>query len=206
MTQNKIMELKNLKNHFGDKILDMPYPKPYPATIENPKKIKAIVLGCDPSNFSDKGKTKELETVFGIIGKGKDGRYFGGIKSNLKELNLCMDYIYVQNLCRNYFDKETAKNKIWMDAAKLWRVTLKKEIDKLFDSKVPVFATSEKIYHALINDDAPKYKPIEIYSNPEIIPFKNNFLERPLIPLYRHHAYSMKKNPEYKKRIIHILS
>ena len=40
----------------------------------NPKKVEAIVLGADPSNFSDKGERKRLTKVFGI-GDG-DARYF----------------------------------------------------------------------------------------------------------------------------------
>ncbi|MDD2637060.1 MAG: hypothetical protein PHW82_16330 [Bacteroidales bacterium] len=202
------MDIKKLRNIFGkDVILDKKYPKPYPENIDEPNKIKAIVLGCDPSNFSKKdGSTKLLEFVFGIAGDNKDGRYFAGIKTNLSELGIGIDEIYVQNLCRNYFNKETAKNKIWMEAAKLWRITLKQELDVLVDSDIPVLVTSEKIYHALINDNETRHIPKEIYSSPDLVPFINNFLERPLIPFYRHQNYSMRKNPDYAKHITQILN
>lgn len=201
------MDKQDLKKIFGNVvILDYEYPKPYPAIVEDPAKVKAIVLGCDPSNFSDNGKTRELEYVFGIEGRNRDGRYFAGIKSNLKEIGISMDEIYVQNLCRNYFNVETANNTEWMKAAKMWRTTLKQELDDLIDLSVPVFITSEKLYFALINDAERTYKPIELYSNPDLIPLKNNFLNRPLIPLYRHYKYSMANNFDYAKHIKQILN
>ena len=36
----------------------MEIPKPPTPFCYNPKKVRAIVLGADPSNFSDKGKRK----------------------------------------------------------------------------------------------------------------------------------------------------
>ncbi len=202
------MDKQDLKNIFGTEvILDYEYPKPYPAKVEDPTKIKAIVLGCDPSNSSNKdGSTQLLGCVFGITGMNSDGRYFAGIKSNLKVLGISMDEIYVQNLCRNYFNVETSKNKKWMEAAKLWRISLKLELDGLFGHAVPVFITSEKIYHALINDAESPHPPKEIYSNPELVPLTNNFLNRPLIPLYRHYKYSMANNFAYAKHIKQILN
>jgi len=47
----------------------------------NPSKIKAFVLGCDPTNFSDNGKPVGLNYVFGI---GQDHWYFSDILSNLQ--------------------------------------------------------------------------------------------------------------------------
>ena len=41
-------------------------PKPYFTDL---KKVKAILLGVDPSNNSDKGQAVQLEYVFGINGK-----------------------------------------------------------------------------------------------------------------------------------------
>jgi hypothetical protein len=43
-------------------------PKPY---FHDLKKVKAILLGADPSNNSNKGKAVQLEHVFGIDGKDK---------------------------------------------------------------------------------------------------------------------------------------
>jgi len=70
----------------------------------NPAKIKAFVLGCDPTNFSDIGKTVELDYVFGI---GRDHRYFSGILSNLQLLGLHLEDLYIQNLVIEYSDEET---------------------------------------------------------------------------------------------------
>jgi hypothetical protein len=39
-------------------------PKPF---CFNPKLIKAFVLGCDPTNFTDNGKPAQLDFVFGLI-------------------------------------------------------------------------------------------------------------------------------------------
>ena len=199
------MDISLLKNILKDHVVDLPYPFPYPAKVENPAYIKVIVLGCDPGNFSNTdGTTAALEYVFGITGEGKDGRYFAPIIRNLKELGLSLQDIYVQNLCRNYFTKETSKNPVWMEAAKIWKPYLKKELDTLFPPYVPVFLTSEKIYHALINDE--RYSPAEIYAKPELVPFRKNFLQRHLVPLYRHHKYTLKNHIPYKNRILQLLN
>jgi hypothetical protein len=71
----------------------------------NPSKIKAFVLGCDPTNFSDNGKPVELTYVFGI---GQDHRYFSDILSNLQLLDLHLEDLYIQNLVPEYLDEETA--------------------------------------------------------------------------------------------------
>lgn len=207
------MTIKELEKLFPGKILPFDYPKPYPNENPDTKKIKAIVLGCDPSNFSKKGGiTKELETVFGISGIGKDGRYFSGILRNLKLLGLSLDDIYVQNLCRNYFSRETAKNSDWNAAAKHWAISLKKELDELkLPKSIPVFLTAKHLYEALLKENTKKYKPQDIYENPLLIPINHNdnILERPLIPLYRGgtgNAYGLDKWENYKNRIIEILA
>lgn len=48
-------------------------PKPF---FHNLKQVKAILLGADPSNNSNKGSAVQLQHVFGI--NGKDKRYFMG--------------------------------------------------------------------------------------------------------------------------------
>lgn len=206
------MTYNELKQLFPDKILPLAYPNAYPLAISDPLAIKGIVLGCDPSNFSKKDKsTKQLETVFGIEGKGKDKRYFNRILKNLNHINLSLENIYVQNLCRNYFTMETAKNTFWITAARLWATTLKKELQILqIQNSVPVFLTSKYLYHALLLDDIKKYSPNELYSKPELIPINSddNYLERPLIPLYRGGVgkYDLEMWPDYLKRIISIIS
>jgi hypothetical protein len=183
------MTIEVLNTKFPGKILSLPYPKPFPAGEIDATKIKAIVLGCDPSNFSKKdGSTKEIETVFGIEGKGKDKRYFHGILINLELLGLSLENIYVQNLCRNYFTQETTENSIWLQAAKLWAESLGKELHELgIPASVPVLLTSKDLYDVLLKDNARKYTPKELYTDPSLVPVKRheNLLGRNLIPLYR---------------------
>jgi len=205
------MQIEELNRLFPNKILPYEYPKPYPSKGFNPTLVKAIVLGCDPSNFSNNGETNQLETVFGIEGVGKDGRYFAGILKNLNEVGLTLTDIYVQNLCRNYFYKETKKNDIWYNAAALWRKTLKDELNQLgIPQRVPVFLTAEELYRALVNEKHTLRQCKEFYQTPELIPIKpsENHLERPFIPLFRGGAgyYNLKNWENYQNRIVEILA
>jgi len=89
----------------------------------NPKKVKAFVLGCDPTNFSDNGRPVELDYVFGI---GQDHRYFSDILSNLIHVGLHLENIYIQNLVTEYQIEETGKNKNWDTVAALNLIDRKK--------------------------------------------------------------------------------
>jgi len=204
------MQIEELNRLFPNKILPYEYPKPYPNKDFNPTLVKAIVLGCDPSNFSNNGETSQLETVFGIEGVGKDGRYFTGILKNLNEVGLKLTDIYVQNLCRNYFYKETKKNDIWYDAAAHWRKTLNEELNQLgIPQSVPVFLTAEELYRALVNEKHTARQCKEFYQTPELIPIEpsENYLERPLVPLFRGGAgyYNLKNWENYRNRIVELL-
>lgn len=163
----------------------------------NPSKIKAFVLGCDPTNFSDSGKPKELNFVFGI---GQDHRYFSDILSNLRLLDLHLEDLYIQNLVTEYQDEETAKNKNWETTAERYVIARKTEFD-LVDPKciIPVFLTAERLYHFLLNDDERKWKASEFYALKTEIPIlpEANKLGRPLIPFYRHYKYDLIKWPDY---------
>lgn len=159
-------------------------PKPY---CHNIAKVKAIVLGADPST---EGKIK-FEFVFGI--KSKDKRYFGPIESNLGILGLTQDDIYVQNIIQDYLSEETSKNKEWEKIAEDWVPVLLKELDD-FDPnrKIPVLVTAEIVFNFLLNSR--KYSTKEIYKGEvPLSNFGNNKLHRPLIPFYRHYYYSLKK-------------
>ncbi|MDA8972697.1 hypothetical protein N9H15_02380 [bacterium] len=206
------MTVTELVKHFPDKIVDLPYPKAYPGEGLNPLAIKGIVLGCDPSNFSNKdGSTRELETVFGIEGKGKDKRYFTGILKNLSQVGLTLENIYVQNLCRNYFTQVTSKNKQWNQAAQLWAATLKKELEDLkIPKSVPVFLTSMELYRALLNSGVMDDKAEVLYKEAQLlqpIASKDNLLGRPLFMLFRggNGKYSLEKWPAYKAQIHDLL-
>lgn len=176
----------------------MKIPNPYCADLKN---IRAFVLGCDPTGFDKNGNRIEFETVFGI---GKDARYFAGIRSNLDRLGIKMDLIYVQNLITEYQEKESAKNKEWLAIAEPFILARHAEFDLVDPSRtLPVFLTSELLYKALLGNSEKLYSPGGLYHLQTTIPIPaaDNKLLRPLIPLYRHGAYSLKKHPDYVQRI-----
>jgi len=176
----------------------MSTPSPY-HNKSNP--IKAFVLGCDPTAFKDKIQVP-LKTVFGI---GQDGRYFTGIKANLKQLNIEMEDIYVQNLIPVYRQQESSKDPAgWINDAQQYIPDRVKEFDSIDPSRtIPVFLTSELLYKALLIVSQIPHKPTDIYSNESdtIIPAAINKLFRPLVILYRHPTYSLKKQTVYKEKL-----
>ena len=66
-------------------------------------------------------------------------------------INLSFDSVYVQNLCRNYFEHEASKNKIWKEVAELWIPDLKKELE-IFDLSTLVLLSAQVLLEVLIND------------------------------------------------------
>lgn len=186
------MTYQNLRRKFQNMILDKKqFPVPSPFCI-NKKSVKAIVLGCDPSNRSENNEVVKLFTVFGI-GTG-DHRYFRDILKNLKEVGLNFENIYVQNVIPYYMDKETSENKLWNDVAEIVLPDLITELDS-FDSKrkIPVLMTSEVIYKFLLTDKKEYRKPKDLYNIKDYLPIKKeeNKLGRKLFPLYRHYHYSL---------------
>lgn len=168
----------------------------------NPMKIKAFVLGCDPTNFSNNGKTVELTYVFGI---GQDHRYFSDILANLKLLGLHLEDLFVQNLVTEYLDEETGKNKNWEATAEHYLLRRKAEFDKVDPTcRIPVFLTAEWLYQFLLNDDEMKWKASELYGlKTEIpVPPEANKLGRPVIPLYRHFNYNLLNWPDYSGNLL----
>jgi len=172
----------------------------------NPKKVRAIVLGADPSNFSNQGKRKILTKAFGI--GDCDARYFQGILKNLKEVGLGLEDIYVDNLIQEYLDSETSKNKEWNSVAKENIPLCLDRLDKIDNRrKIPVLITAEAIYKVISKTkpfSAPQFYNLEIDIP---ISTKDNKLNRPVIPLYRHQNYSLSKNKwkPYLERVIEIL-
>jgi hypothetical protein len=172
-------------------------PKPYP---NKANKLKAFVLGCDPTAFKD-GKLIEFEYVFGIK---KDKRYFAGINANLNLLGLDQECVYIQNLVTEPQDKESGKNTKWNEEAAKHIKLRKKEFDNIDPTrKLPVFLTSELLYNVLLNDNVKRKTPFEIYSATEVaLPAEDNKMGRPLVALYRHYNYSMISKPEYARQLI----
>ena len=172
----------------------------------NKNKVKVFVLGADPSNFSDNGKTKQLNKVFGI-GDG-DARYFAGILRNLKEIGLDLEGIYVQNMISLYMDEETSKNKNWENIAEGFVKSRIHEFNKIDKSrKIPVLVTAEKIYKFLLAEEVNPQSATSFYTCESTIPIdsEKNKLGRPLIPFYRHPKYELKKWKDYKNKIIKLI-
>lgn len=180
---------------------DKVYPRPF---CMNPDHVKAIVLGTDPSTKD--GKT--FDYVFDLNSfKPSDRRYFKAIEENLNAIGLKLEDVYIQNVCQNYFLKETHDHeKEWKKAAEAWIPFLKKELDANFVLKIPVIVTAEIILEVLLRDQTPD-EPIDIYACRCEIPYleKINKLNRTLIPLYRHHRYSLKNTEwnEYRQVLRH---
>lgn len=176
--------IQQLKLQFGEAIKEtIPFPKPYCKDLD---RIKAIYLGCDPSNT----RKIEFEYAFAINHPDRQFKAFVTKNSNnLKEVGLTFDDLYVQNLCQNYFEKETSKNlKVWTAAAYgFWIDYTKKELDALFKPEIPVFLTSKYLFDVLVNKDYKDVSALEFYvCKVDIpIPVNANKLGRPLIPFYR---------------------
>ena len=177
------------------------YPLPAPYCPKDRTRIKAFVLGADPSNFSDNGNTKKISVVFDI---GRDKRYFNTINQNLKTIGLSLDTVYVQNIVRNYTTKETASNPHWDQYADLWLQYIKEEFDS-FDSsfEIPVLLTAGKILKFLIFNSLDSGYPSDYYSGIREIPIKadENKLNRPLFPFFRSSTYLLSKQERYKEKL-----
>lgn len=149
------------------------------------KNVKAIILGTDPSNFSNNGKTVIMTHVFDL--QNSRAHYFNNINNNIRMLGLNKESIYVQNVVRNYMTKESPDNKLWFDFAELWKPILMEDLDKL-DPKMelPVFATAECILNVLLNFPDEQKIPANKYYNDRIIVHpEENYLGRNLIPCFR---------------------
>ena len=190
--------IAEFKSQFGNDVLDItPFPKPY---FKNISDVKAIYLGCDPSNKHN----TSLQYAFAINNNLPIFNNFHKTHlSNLNEINLGWENVYVQNLCQNHFQKETSQNlKLCEKVAQWWIPYLKKELEKL-GRNIPVLLTSSYLYKVLLLVDWRKYKPIDFYrSKVEIsVPAEFILLQRPLIPLYRNRRkvdYHL-SNPEWER-------
>ena len=62
-TELEIINSIKTNSDLNKQYLELPIPLPY---LSNKDSIKAIVLGADPSNFSDNGVTRIMNTVFDL--------------------------------------------------------------------------------------------------------------------------------------------
>ena len=193
---DEIEILKRIQENHSN-VFEGTYPFPLPF-IGN-KGIKAILLGTDPGN-SKNCNTKHFVKVFGL--ENLNSQYFSKIASNINMLtNLTVENLYVQNVCKNYFNCDTYDNPHWIEIAKkYWLPLIKKELDYLFNSQIPILLSTEIILKLVITG-----KPIppakDLYQNLTFICENDNYFERKLIPFYRHQDYSLLKWTEYKSTL-----
>jgi hypothetical protein len=167
-----------------------PFPEPY---VQNVDQVKAILLGCDPSNKQG----KRFRYAFALPTGEEYGftQFVRGHQSNLQRVGLDWDSVYVQNLCQNYFDSQTAENWIqWRSAAELWIPRLKDELS-MFSEMIPVLLTAEVLYRVLLKIGTEPIGAKELYMCQDAaripIPAESTTLGRPLIPFYRHPMYHL---------------
>ena len=170
-------------------------PKPYVGS----EKTKAILIGTDPGNLI-KGETLIFDFVFGL--ENKSSPYFRSIQSNIDALNhLDLENLYVQNICKNYFNCDATKNKYWKEAASIWLPYIVKEIDLQFEKSVPVLISAEILLDVILKNPQTKLNAETYYSNATFIDKAENYFDRTLIPFYRHSKYSLAKWDKYREAI-----
>lgn len=156
-----------------------------------------IILGADPTRIV-KDNPLPFDTVFEL--DNEKSPYFRSIQKNIKLIEgLSLENTYVQNLCRNYFTKETSQNKFWVEIAKnYWAGFLADELDKMFPTSIPTLITTEFILKACLNNGKAE-KAEKIYTDCLSISANDNLLGREMIAFYRHHKYSLDKWVEYRQ-------
>ncbi len=92
---------------------------------------------------------------------------------------------------------ETGQNNNWNNLAFLWIGELKRELDEIFNRKIPIIITAQKILKAILNTDK-IISPKNIYSNKIVFDSLTNFFNRDIICLFRHPSYQLKRWEDYK--------
>ena len=172
--------------------------------------VKAIVLGTDPTTNGNLTFNK----VFDI---GGDKRYFSSTNKNLfliftdykhTENYDILDLIYAQNLCPDYLEYSTNnyKRNAWVKFVldQGYISELREKLDQKFSKNIPVFLTASYLLYALIKPDSKSCsrKIADYYSGASnFITPENSELNRTLIPLSRHHEYSLIRQKEYLNHI-----
>jgi len=203
--QETVLELIKM---FGDDILPV-YPLPKAYCPGGPANVKAIYLGCDPTN-----KHSEL-LPFAFAHESGLKVFNSFLKAHteqLKQIGLGWEEVYTQNLCRNYFTNETSKNPVWAKAAnEFWIKILNEELSQ-FDLRIPVLLTSQILLEVLGLGGSEKFLAHDLYECRIGIPIPSymNKLNRSLFLIYRGKSpkfdvsYHLKneKWKEYKNVII----
>jgi hypothetical protein len=194
---NKIMNTLDLTRELKSKYPDLidtshELPAPYIGT----GKIKAVILGADPTHIVN-DKPRKISKVFDL--DDEKSPYWRGIKKNLDEIRgLSVENIHVENLCRNYFTCETSKNKDWIEIArKYWAPFLRDELDNMYSKDVPVLITTQFILFAILNQGQRKMNAETIYKSLKVFAPSENLLNRGVFAFYRHWKYSLKGYGDY---------
>jgi hypothetical protein len=170
--------------------------------------IKAIILGADPTNPAK----DKIEYVFDLNpdASRRNRQYSWIIESNLNSIGLTWDNVYAQNLCKNYFNDVTSKQKSnWLLASKVWLEELRHELDIVrgISQNIPILATTNYITMAMIKLPGLYQEPATYYGKEHRIHVPLHAdqceLERPLIPFYRSTRYYLKnkKRTAYREYI-----
>jgi len=171
----------------------------------NHKRVKAIVLGADPGNFSDHGNSVEIKVAF-AIGSG-DARYFNSILKNLSSIGLSITDVYVQNLITTNPGFETSTNPDWeklADQQILERISEFNQLDP--KNKIPVLVTAERILKYLAIQKLPIAETLYSNSIYHPIPPTLNKLKRRIYPFFRNPKYSLNNDSwiPYRKMLAEI--
>lgn len=159
-------------NHY---VASEELPKPFIGTS-----VRAIFLGADPGTSND----KKFRHVFELENK-EESPYFQQFIPNLDSVKLSLDNLYVQNLCRNYFNCDTQSHRDhWLECAQYWVELLKKELDSLDPmNKLPILISAHIILESLCIKGCEK--PEYYYVNRRFVRKDQNHLCRTLIPFFR---------------------
>jgi hypothetical protein len=180
-----------------------PVPKAYCPTDKS--KLKAFVLGADPSICGGGSNAIKVNVVFGI---GEDKKYFNSVNRNLEQVGLTLENVYVQNLVRNYMKREVKSNPYWEQFAYGWLPCLLEELNYIDpDKEMPVLVTDEKVLKFLLINPFDIGLPFQYYNCDIFIPIfpDDNKLERKLIPLYRQAAFQLSTHDLYRDKIKDLL-
>ena len=194
MRENEI--LSNIESVYNETYIKAEnLPKPY----RGKGTIKAVLLGTDPGNCSI-GETKRLEYVFGL--EDINTPYFSEIKKNLEALkNISLENLFIQNICKNYFNCDTSNNKYWKEIALLWLPLISEELDSEYSKDIPVLISAEIILDVILKDSGDKKKAGYYYSNLAFIDSEENSFNRTVIPFYRHYKYNLSSWDGYREKI-----
>lgn len=144
------------------------------------KNVKAILVGADPGTSNEERFTHVFKLEDGI-----ESEYFKQFLPSLRAVNLSLEDLYVQNVCRNYFDCDTLSHKKdWLRCAEYWIEPLKEELDEFDPQKaLPVLVSAFVILVALCR--MPCENPEFYYTNRVFVRKNQNRLDRTLIPFFR---------------------